>query len=69
MHLSDFHPQGEVGRAYGVFDDAVGEEKRALFVIDKRGAISWSFMGSTWTNPGAGGILKALAALKSEEAK
>jgi peroxiredoxin (alkyl hydroperoxide reductase subunit C) len=36
--LSDFSPQGEVSKRYGVFrSDAVSE--RALFVIDKKGII------------------------------
>jgi peroxiredoxin len=68
--LADFHPKGAVGRLYGVYDDEVGEEKRSLFVIDRNGAIAWSFMGATWVNPGAAGILKALhALLNSQEAK
>ncbi len=65
--LADFHEKGEVGRLYGVYDEAVGEEKRSLFVIDKAGVISWSFMGATWVNPGAAGILKALKALSEDK--
>ena len=61
--LADFHPKGTVGRHYGVYDEEVGEEKRSLFVVDRDGVISWSFMGDTWVNPGAAGILKALKAL------
>lgn len=39
--LSDFHPQGDVARAYGVMrDDGLAE--RALIVIDKQGIVRWT---------------------------
>ena len=65
--LADFQPRGKVGQLFGVYDDKSGEENRALFVIDGEGTISWSYMGSTWKNPGAAGILKALKALTPVE--
>jgi peroxiredoxin len=40
--LSDFHPQGEVARKYGVFRDRDGISERALFVVDLDGRISWA---------------------------
>ena len=58
--LADFEPKGEVSKAYGVYDDEVGESKRALFVIDKDGNIAWSYLSPTAVNPGANGILDAL---------
>lgn len=58
--LADFEPKGEVSKAYGVYDDEVGESKRALFVIDKDGNIAWSYLSPTAVNPGADGILDAL---------
>jgi peroxiredoxin len=39
--LSDFHPQGEVARKYGVFREADGISERALVVVDKQGRIAW----------------------------
>jgi peroxiredoxin len=62
--LADFEPKGAVSKAYGVYDDEVGESKRALFVIDKEGKISWSYMSPTAVNPGADGILDALEELE-----
>lgn len=62
--LADFEPKGEVSKAYGVYDDEVGESKRALFVIDKDGEIAWSYLSPTAVNPGADGILDALEELK-----
>ena len=64
--LADFEPKGQVSKAYGVYDEAVGECKRALFVIDKDGKIAWSYLSPTAVNPGADGILDALDALEKE---
>lgn len=41
--LSDFWPHGEVAKAYGVFNDALGCANRATFVIDKNGTIVDTF--------------------------
>ncbi len=40
--LSDFWPHGEVARAYGVFNEAVGASERGTFVIDKDGIVQYS---------------------------
>jgi peroxiredoxin len=65
--LSDFEPKGEVSRQYGVYQQDIGESGRALFLIDKDGIISWSYLSPTGINPGADGILKALDALQKKE--
>lgn len=59
--LSDFQPRGEVARAYGVFREAEAVTERALFVIDPDGIITWSYLSPVGVNPGADGILSALA--------
>jgi mycoredoxin-dependent peroxiredoxin len=41
--LSDFWPHGEVSRAYGVFNEALGCAERATFVIDKDGTVVDTF--------------------------
>ena len=41
--LSDFWPHGEVAKAYGVFNDALGCANRATFVIDKSGKVADTF--------------------------
>ncbi len=38
--LADFEPKGAVSKLYGAFRDEEGVSERALFVIDKRGAMS-----------------------------
>ena len=41
--LSDFWPHGEVARAYGVFNEALGCAERATFVLDKDGIVVDAF--------------------------
>jgi len=64
--LADFEPKGEVSKAYGVYDEELGESKRALFVIDKEGKIAWSYLSPIAVNPGADGILDALEELNQK---
>ena len=61
--LADFEPKGAVSKLYGAFRDGEGVSERALFVIDKKGAISWSYISPIAVNPGADGILEALESL------
>jgi peroxiredoxin len=61
--LSDFEPKGTVAKKYGVFREKDGFCERALFVIDKNGMITWSYLSPLAENPGADGILEALEAL------
>ena len=63
--LADFEPKGEVSRKYGAFKDNIGESARALFVIDSNGIIRWSHLSPDGVNPGAEGILSALASLNT----
>jgi peroxiredoxin len=62
--LSDFEPKGAVSKLYGVFEAGNGESARALFVIDKKGMIRWSYLSPDGVNPGADGILSALEKLR-----
>ena len=61
--LSDFQPKGAISRKYGAFNEKIGESLRALFVVDPNGVISWSHVSPDGVNPGAEGILSALASL------
>ena len=61
--LADFEPKGAVSKLYGAFRDGEGVSDRALFVIDKKGTISWSYLSPIAVNPGADGILEALESL------
>ena len=69
--LADFEPKGAVAQKYGVYRQQDGTCERALFVIDSKGLIAWSYVSPLGVNPGADGILAALEdlALKTEGRK
>ncbi len=58
--VADFHPKGEIAKAYGAYRDKEGVAERALFVLDEVGTIVWSYRSPIAVNPGADGILDAL---------
>lgn len=58
--LADFEPKGAVAKQYGAYRDIDGCCERALFVLDKNGIITWSYLSPVAENPGADGILDAL---------
>lgn len=58
--LADFEPKGGVAQMYGIYRKLDGVCERALFVIDKNGVITWSYVSPIAVNPGADGILQAL---------
>jgi peroxiredoxin len=64
---ADFEPKGQVARAYGAYRDEEGICERALFVIDRKGVVDWSYLSPIAINPGADGILEALMNLPKEE--
>jgi peroxiredoxin len=66
--LSDFHPKGEVSKAYNAYREDDGESERALYVIDPDGKIAWSHISPIGVNPGADGVLDALERLKTRTA-
>ena len=39
--LSDFHPKGEVAKAYGAWREDSGISERALFIVDKEGKLAY----------------------------
>jgi peroxiredoxin len=63
--LADFEPKGAVARSYGVYRHKDGITERALFVIDGKGIIAWSYVSPLGVNPGAEGILAALEDLSA----
>jgi peroxiredoxin len=64
--LADFHPKGAVAKSYGVYRETDGVCERALFVLDNKGVIFWSYCSPIAVNPGADGILDALERLPQE---
>lgn len=64
--LSDFHPKGEVSKAYNAHREEDGEAERALYLIDKNGNIAWSYISPVGVNPGAEPVMQALVDLSEE---
>jgi peroxiredoxin len=62
--LADFEPKGGVAKLFGVYRDGDGTSERALFVLDAKGTVTWSFVSPIAVNPGADGILDALEHMK-----
>ena len=60
--LADFHPKGEVARAYGAYLDDYGTGNRSLVLIDEEGVVRWVHESpSPLEIPGANLIFDALA--------
>jgi peroxiredoxin len=58
--LADFHPKGEVAKAYGVWSEEYGVAGRALVMVGPDGAVTWSYMSPPLEVPGANLIFDAL---------
>ena len=59
--LADFHPKGEVSRAYGAYIEERGHNQRALVMIGPDGKVVWSHQSPTPLEiPGANLIFDAL---------
>ena len=65
--LADFEPKGDVARAFSVYRTGEGISERALFVLDGDGVVRWSYVSPIGVNPGADGILEALAKLSGQK--
>jgi peroxiredoxin len=65
--LADFEPKGAVSRLFGAYRPQDGVAERALFVIDAKGLIYWSFLSPIGVNPGADGILASLEELSAKK--
>jgi len=60
--LADFHPKGEVCRAYGTYSEEYGKSGRVLVLIDESGVVRWVHDSPPLEVPGANLIFDALAA-------
>jgi peroxiredoxin len=61
--LSDFWPHGAVGKAYGIFNDERGMDKRAAYVIDAQGVIRYAKVYPQGTIPTSEELLAELRKL------
>jgi peroxiredoxin (alkyl hydroperoxide reductase subunit C) len=59
--LADFHPKGEVSKAYGAYNEEYGNGRRALVMIGPDLVVQWSYVASSPLEiPGANLIFDAL---------
>jgi peroxiredoxin len=58
--LADFHPKGEVAKAYGVWSEDYGVSSRALVIVGPEGDVRWIHMSPPLEVPGANLIFDAL---------
>jgi peroxiredoxin len=58
--LADFHPKGEVAKAYGVWSEDYGVAGRALVMVGPDGVVQWSYLSPPLEVPGANLIFDAL---------
>ena len=58
--LADFHPKGEVAKAYGVWSEDYGVAGRALVMVGPVGKVQWTYMSPPLEVPGANLIFDAL---------
>jgi peroxiredoxin len=62
--LADFHPKGEVTRAYGAYVEDRGHPNRSLVLIDEEGVVRWVHESASPVEiPGANLIFDALEGL------
>ena len=59
--LADFHPKGEVARAYGLWSEKHGVAGRALVLIDPDGVVEWAHRAPALEYPGTDLIFQKLA--------
>lgn len=58
---SDYWPHAAVGKAYGIFNDEKGFDKRAAYVIDANGVVKWMKVYEPGTIPESKELLDALS--------
>jgi peroxiredoxin (alkyl hydroperoxide reductase subunit C) len=58
--LSDYWPHGAIGKAYGVFNEERGMDKRSVFLVDAKGTIRYSKVYEPGTIPESKDLLEQL---------
>jgi peroxiredoxin (alkyl hydroperoxide reductase subunit C) len=61
--LSDYWPHGAIGKAYGVFNDERGMDKRSAFLVDEKGVIRFVKVYEPGTIPESKDLLEQLRKL------
>jgi len=61
--LSDYWPHAAVGKAYGIFNDEKGFDKRAAYVLDEKGIVRYAKVYDPGTIPESKELLAELSKL------
>jgi peroxiredoxin len=61
--LSDYWPHGAVGKAFGIFNEERGMDKRAAYVVDARGIVRYAKVYPQGTIPESPELLAELRKL------
>ena len=61
--LSDYWPHGAVGKAYGIFNEERGMDKRAAYVLDAKGVVRYAEVYPQGTIPESQELLAELRKL------
>ena len=61
--LSDYWPHGAIGKAYGVFNDERGMDKRSAFLVDASGILRFAKVYDPGTIPESKDLLERLRQL------
>jgi peroxiredoxin len=64
--LADFHPKGEVARAYGLWSEDYGVAGRALVLIGPDGIVEWAHRTPALEYPGVEEIFQKLESLEPQ---
>jgi peroxiredoxin len=65
--LADFHPKGEVARAYGLWSDKYGQAGRALVLVGPDGTVQWSYKSPALEYPGTDLIFEKLGSFENSK--
>jgi peroxiredoxin len=60
--LADFHPKGEVAKAYGIWSEDYGQSGRGLVVVGPDGAVEWAYESPPLEVPAPELVFAALGA-------
>jgi peroxiredoxin len=59
--LADFHPKGEVAKAYGIWSEDFGQSGRGLVLVAPDGTVAWSYLSPPLEVPDPELVFAALA--------
>jgi peroxiredoxin len=59
--LADFHPKGEVAKAYGIWSEDFGQSARGLVLVGPEGRVEWSYLSPPLEVPAPELVFAALS--------